>query len=548
MLDWHTPTDPKQALLALESATVAFANADADSERTLGIALDHLIDVTGADAGAIAVPDPQDGKPEFLAERFLDEAGPVSRTVLESALADRDAKTIVTEPPASASVFASNITSILCTPVRRSGKTLAAVYLDRRDKPPFDEVARSLAVSFASVLALSLDLLRRVEATEKEAEEARAVAAHTHGYWHLGAVRTNNRSFAECLQLAERVARSDVTLLILGETGSGKEHLARCVHAASERRDAPFLPVNCAAIPETLLEAELFGHERGAFTGAIGTRRGKFELADGGTLFLDEIGDLPLAMQPKLLRVLEDKKVARLGGTGEKTLDVRIIAATHHNLAVAVREGRFREDLFYRLSVVELKLPPLRERLEDIPQMAEAFLGLETERTGRRLRWDPAGLRRLSKHPWPGNVRELRNAVEKLSVLVEGPSITAGDVESFALQAAAGMTQPRPATSGEPPSRRLDEAERQIRELQAAMEELRALVGAASPAELPEASEPAPVAMGGRSYHEQMEEASRQVVLRALEEAGSITGAARLLGLSRQNLSIKCKQLGLARS
>ena len=559
MIDWQSPTDPRQALFALQSATVAFANAQADSDQTLHLALDHLIEVTGADAGAIAVPDPDgSGRPVFLSERFLDEAGPISRTVLQSALAHPDSGAIVTEPPASQSVYASNITSILCTPVNRAGKTLAAVYLDRRDKPPFDDVARSLAVSFASVLALSLDLLRRVEQTEKQAEEARAVAAHTHGFWHLGTVSTHNRSYAECLQRAERVAPSDITLLVLGETGSGKEHLARSVHACSHRKDRTFLAVNCAAIPDTLLESELFGHERGAFTGAVGTRRGKLELADGGTLFLDEIGDLPLSMQPKLLRVLEDKRIVRLGSSEEKTLDVRIIAATHQNLGLAVQEGRFREDLFYRLSVVELRLPPLRERLEDIPKLAESFLELENERSGRRLRWDAAALRRLGKHYWPGNVRELRNAVEKLCVLAEGPAISVTDVESFAFSSAP----PGPVMSARPMSsdlvgRRLEEAERQIRELRDAVESLRSGRTTVAGAEPMASSAEDGIAGGaedgsgngvpGQTYHDQMEEASRVIVRRALEQSGSITAAARLLGLSRQNLSIKCKQLGLTR-
>jgi transcriptional regulator with GAF, ATPase, and Fis domain len=536
------PTDPDQALSALLEATVAFAEAETDSDATLPAALQHLIRVTGADAGAVAVADAQ-GRPRILAQHSLGRAGPVSRTALEATLAVDDPGATITEPPVSASVVDASITSILCTPVRRQGKTLAAVYLDRRDKPPFDEVASRLAAGFASVLALALDLTRQRDRAEEQAEEARATAAYTRGFWRFGAIDTKSRRFAECLQLAERAAKSDVSLLLLGETGSGKEHLARCVHAQSQRRDGPFLTLNCAAIPEPLLESELFGHEKGAFTGAIQTHRGKFELAQGGTLFLDEIGEMPLGMQPKLLRVLDDRRVSRLGGAVERQVDVRIVAATNRDLAEEVRQGRFREDLYYRLNVVSVTIPPLRERVEDIAPLAEAFLQQACRQARRKLAWDEAALRRLGLHPWPGNVRELRNAVEKLCVLAEGPKLRPQELEAYlfgrrpeALTQAGGSAAG--AGSGSEPARRA------LERLREAIEEFAREAEAAWKAAAASASGE-PAASGDGSFREQMDAAARRVIAQAIREAGSVRAAAKRLGLSRQHLYFKCKALGL---
>jgi transcriptional regulator with GAF, ATPase, and Fis domain len=542
-------TDPNEALHALEHATVAFADAEIGSDRTIQLGLRHLMEVTGADAGAVAVPD-ENREPVLLAQRSLASAGPLSRTALAATLQEASPQATITEPPASSSVAAAHITSILCTPVRRQGKTLAAVYLDRRGKPPFDEVARRLSVCFASVLALVMDLTQRMEQVEEQAEEARAVAVAAGGFWRFGAVLTHNRRFAERLQQIERVASSDVTMLLLGETGAGKEHIARCIHAASPRRGGAFITINCAAIPETLLESELFGHEKGAFTGAVQTRRGKFELAHGGTLFLDEIGELPLSMQPKLLRVLEDRRVSRLGGTTDRVADVRILAATNRDLAREVREGRFREDLYYRLNIVEVTLPPLRERVEDIPFLAQQFLELAGKQAGRELSWDAAALRRLSQHAWPGNVRELRNAVERLSVLAPGPRLSDKDIEAYLFQARPAGPAPAAGATDNHMQRRIEEAERTVQALRSAFESFRS--GAA---EAPRPAAHGPEAQAGaggedelRPFHELMDEAARQVLRRAIRKAGSISAAARQLGLSRQHLSRKCKSLGLTES
>jgi two-component system response regulator AtoC len=220
------------------------------------------------------------------------------------------------------------------------------------------------------------------------------------------------------LRVARRVVRSDSPLLILGETGVGKERLARSIHSESRRSAGPFITVNCGALPETLLESELFGHEEGAFTGATRARRGYFELAHHGTIFLDEIGEMPLHLQVKLLRVLEDRNIRRVGSERPVEIDVRIMAATNRDVKLAMEQDRFRADLYYRLAVVALTVPPLRDRREDIPALARMFLARSGKQFGRSVsRFDPDALRALVEHDWPGNVRELINVIERAVLL-----------------------------------------------------------------------------------------------------------------------------------
>ncbi|GAB4296923.1 MAG: two-component system response regulator CbrB [Thiohalomonadaceae bacterium] len=229
----------------------------------------------------------------------------------------------------------------------------------------------------------------------------------------------------EVFERIRKVAPTDTTVLILGESGTGKELVARAVHEQSTRRDAPIIAVNCAAIPAGLIESELFGHEKGAFTGAVGTHRGLVEAADGGTLFLDEIGELPLEAQARLLRVIQEGEIRRVGSTQSRKVDVRLIAATHRDLQQCVNAGTFRSDLYYRLHVMEIRLAPLRERGDDIRRLAEELL----EKTRRRLNRPPMSIteeamQRLLQHNWPGNVRELENVIERAVILADGPQIT----------------------------------------------------------------------------------------------------------------------------
>ncbi len=227
----------------------------------------------------------------------------------------------------------------------------------------------------------------------------------------------SSEAIRQVRRLIERVADTDATVLLLGESGTGKEVVARNIHYYSRRRYKPFVPVNCGAIPSELLESELFGHEKGAFTGAISARRGRFEMAEGGTLFLDEIGDMPLAMQVKLLRVLQERTFERVGSNRSITADVRIVAATHSNIEEAIAAGTFREDLYYRLNVFPIEMPPLRERIDDLELLVNDLIQrLENERRGS-IRLTPAAMGALAGYPWPGNVRELANLIERLVIL-----------------------------------------------------------------------------------------------------------------------------------
>jgi len=263
------------------------------------------------------------------------------------------------------------------------------------------------------------DLIEQNRALKKQLEDLRA----------KGQMIGASPSFRRMTTLIEQIADSSATVLIQGESGTGKELVARTIHERSARRNGPFVAVNCAALPETLLESELFGYERGAFTGAAGRKEGRFELASGGTLFLDEVADLSLVTQPKILRVLQEGEFERLGGTRTLQVDVRIVAATNQDLAEMVKEKRFREDLYYRLNVITIRVPPLRERHEDIRVLAQHFLRVYAAKNGRTLEaFAGEAIERLESYAWPGNVRELENLVERSVVLARKDRIDAEDL------------------------------------------------------------------------------------------------------------------------
>jgi DNA-binding NtrC family response regulator len=256
----------------------------------------------------------------------------------------------------------------------------------------------------------------------------------------------------DVLDLVERVAPTGATLLVRGESGTGKEVIAKAVHHASPRASRPFVAVNCGAVPEPLLESELFGFTRGAFTGAVASKAGLFEEAGGGTLFLDEIAEMPAALQVKLLRALQSGEIRRLGATQASTIDVRVIAATNRDLAAMIADGSFREDLYYRLNVIEVVLPPLRERREDIPALAEHFMARAAGRLGREVRLSAEAVERLLRYPWPGNVRELENAIERAAILARGDAITPEDLPphvAAGLNLGPSPTLPRQTTLAE---------------------------------------------------------------------------------------------------
>ncbi|HET7541652.1 MAG TPA: sigma-54 dependent transcriptional regulator [Polyangiaceae bacterium] len=271
--------------------------------------------------------------------------------------------------------------------------------------------------------------LRKAEERELLRRENRALRDEIRKEHRFDDILAKSQKMLDIFRTISKIAEYKTTVLVAGESGVGKELVARAIHHRSTRKGGPFVAVNCGAIPENLLESELFGHKKGAFTDAVQDRRGLFEEADGGSLFLDEIGELPLALQVKLLRVLEDEKIRRVGDTRDIKIDVRIITATHRDLLNETKAGRFREDLFYRLNVLPIQVPPLRDRREDIPLLIDHFVARNNVRLGTSIRGlDTESRRLLFEYPWPGNVRELENTIERAMVLAEGDQIVAQDL------------------------------------------------------------------------------------------------------------------------
>jgi DNA-binding NtrC family response regulator len=323
----------------------------------------------------------------------------------------------------------------------------------------------------------------------------------------FGEIVGRSKPMEELFRQMELVAPTRSNVLIVGESGTGKELVANAIHEHSPRKEARFLPINCAAIPAEILESELFGHERGAFTGATARKVGKFELADQGTLFLDEIGELPLEMQVKLLRVLEQREFMRVGGTETIKVDIRLLAATNADLEQAVEHGRFRSDLYYRLKVVTLRIPPLRERASDIPLLTNHFLsGFAAENAREGMAFSSEAMRALVEAPWEGNVRELRNLIESLVVLAPGDRIGVEDLPPEVRRPAAASPAAGPETaSGEVPA--------------------------------------APATPAGVPTGLTMEEIERQAILNALEQTGgNRTQAAEMLGIGLRTLQRKLKE------
>ena len=424
-------------------------------------------------------------------------------------------------------VRASGLRSVFVLPLIAGGKTIGVLGLDSplfgpsRTPTPLD--VKRLEV-FAAQAAIGVANARLYEASQQERARLRALLRERRALrrqvldlrdevrnaYSFGPIVAESAGMRHVLAEVQQVAGSDVTVLLLGETGTGKELLARALHERSRRAERPFIPVNCAALPEHLVESEMFGHERGSFTGAHARKPGRFELAHRGTLFLDEIGDLPLNAQAKLLRVLQDGEVQRVGSTQAIKVDVRIVAATNQDLPARVNERAFREDLFYRLSVFPIRVPPLRERPGDIPLLAAHLATVCARRLGKRLIGvDPNAVPMLTSYAWPGNVRELQNVIERAVILCRDGHITAEHIslDPITLRAAA---DPLPASGSQPPP--------------------------------PAASSDATRTLA---------DAERAAIIRALRSAeGRVSGphgAAAILGLKPTTLHAKMKKLGVRR-
>jgi transcriptional regulator with GAF, ATPase, and Fis domain len=360
---------------------------------------------------------------------------PIVRSLIEPVLREGVAILARTTGAAPPRARGEQVRWLLAAPLLAFDRVLGAVYLESNDA--LSESHLLLLAATCGMAAVALDHARHLERVEEESRRFRAEIDLHHNMVGSSAV------MGDLYRCIMRVARAESTALIMGESGTGKELAARAIHRNSTRAEKPFVAINCAAIPEALLESELFGHEKGAFTGAIAQKKGRLELAEGGTLLLDEIGELPLALQAKLLRVLQEREFERVGGTHRVKVDFRLIASTNRNLEAAIRTGTFRQDLYYRLNVVPIRIPPLRERREDIPLLAQ-YLAQRHAGTAARtaIVFSPDAMAVLMAHDWPGNVRELENAVERAIVLGSGGTVRPEDLPESILDAAQPIHAP----------------------------------------------------------------------------------------------------------
>ena len=424
------------ALLKVSSAIASLQDMD-ELQREI---LDRVFEIVPAERGAILLGAETGGK--FVSELWRHREGTsdkpvqVIRTLVEQVQRDRAA--ILSNQPTkdsklakSASLLTSLIQSVLCLPLVSGDRFVGVLYLDSRDPDVrFDEDQLELLTAIAGITASSLENARHLGGLEAENERLQHDAIVEHNMVGEG------RAMSEVYKLIGKVAPTDSTVLITGESGTGKELAARALHRASSRKAKPFWKIDCTTLTENLLESELFGHEKGAFTGAITQKKGRLELADEGTVFLDEMGELPVPLQSKLLRVLQDREFERIGGTRPISVDIRLIVATNRNLEEEMKKGNFREDLFYRLNVVPITLPPLRERREDIPLLANYFTAKYSKKIKRRIVGiSPEALAILQSYDFPGNVRELENAIERAIVLGSTDTILPEDLPENLLDA-----------------------------------------------------------------------------------------------------------------
>ena len=462
--------------------------------------LESIFEIVPADRGAILLG--EHGMEEWTSvfgwdrRGGLNQAVQVSRTIVSRVLSEGVA--VLSNDLESQDDFAGTesitlrrISSVLAVPLEVFDRVFGVIYLDASNpEVRFDEDHLQLLTAIGSIGAAALDNARRMERLEEENQRLQAEMSFEHNM--VG----ESPRMREVFQFIKRVAPKDTTVLIRGESGTGKELVARAIHRNSSRGNKPCVAINCAALAENLLESELFGHEKGSFTGAIAQKKGKLEIAEGGTVFLDEIGELAPLLQAKLLRVLQEREFERVGGTRTIKLDVRLVAATNRDLEEEVKRGRFREDLFYRLNVVSLRMPALRERREDIPLLASYFAAKFSQRSNRPvLGVSPHARTCLVNYDWPGNVRELENAIERAVVLGSSDMILPEDLPEAVLE----TEQPAGASIAQ--------------------------------------------------YHEAVAEAKKQVILRAVEQAGgNYTEAAKLLGVHPNYLHRLIRNMNLRTS
>jgi formate hydrogenlyase transcriptional activator len=427
-----------------ELPNVIFSQLDALSndgvDAALGGVLEQIVSATGADSSVLYSLDESEApvmiaqwsRPVSRAEALTLEMCPwlhgrvtAGETIIIGSTSAQLPSFAVAD---IAHLNARSIAALIAAPIRVDDRCILLVVHSSLPHPEWNAETAG-ALQFVGSILRSVftrrhlyEQLQRAQAdlaryTQRVESQNRAFKDDVRNVHDFDELVGQSPAFRAALAGVREVAPTDTTALLLGETGTGKELFARAIHEGSARRHRPFVCVNCAALPASLIESELFGHERGAFTGAVAARQGRFELADRGTIFLDEIGDLPLELQPKLLRVLQEQKFERLGSSTSRKVDVRVIAATHHDLMTAVTQGRFRADLYYRLGIFPIALPPLRERVDDIPQLVWFLVNRRQRRLHKHItEIAPATLEALQRYQWPGNVRELENVVERAMI------------------------------------------------------------------------------------------------------------------------------------
>jgi Nif-specific regulatory protein len=497
--------------------------------------LELAIETTHAEKGLILLKDPLGDfttrAARGMARESVEDAKDICRSVI-SDVAQAGQPVLATDAGSDArfrdrqSIISFQIRTLMCVPLVVRDEIIGAVYVDGRGVQSFARADLDYMVSFAQLAAIAVDNVRLLENLRAENRGLRREVESRYRFENLIA---ESDVMVPVLDVMAKVARTAASILLSGETGTGKEVIARAIHYASERRSRPIVAVDCGALPENLLESELFGHRRGAFSGAIHNRVGLFEEADGGTLFLDEITNTSLDLQAKLLRVLQEGEVRRVGENQTRKVDVRVVAATNVNARDAVAGGRFREDLFYRLNVVAIEVPPLRERTEDIPLLAAHFLARSASRHSidGGVVLTPDALRFLLELPWRGNVRELENLMEKAVILADESHLTAAFVAS--LVSPATRAERVPQFAGETASSASPEA---------------------PAADAPSSVEAAPASsMALEAFDRDWRDAERRYLLELVEGAGwNLSEAARRAEVQNRNTLIsRLKKHGIQR-
>ncbi len=417
-------------------------NSILDIDKLLEQVMDRAIESVNAERGFVVLTD-EFGNLKVKVARQMEETiekelTELSQTAFREMLMNREPKIFIdaqTAFPKAESVMFKQIKSIVCVPMISRDKLVGGIYIDTRtDRAVFNDNTLQFLTAFANIAALAIENAQLYQSILSENINLKTIL----GEWReFPEIISQSGKMKRVYELMNQVIPTDVTVFICGETGTGKELVARAIHYNGYRKNKPFIAVNCGAIPTDLLESELFGYKKGAFTGATTDRKGLCEAANEGTLFLDEISDLPLSLQPKILRLLQNGEIRRLGDTKNTYVNVRIISATHRDLANFIKQQKFREDLYYRLNVVKIDLPPLRERLEDIPLLVNHFI----KKYSKKLDKDVTGiskqtLKRLNAYHWPGNIRELENVIECAIVLCNGEIIEKEnlDIKTIATQ------------------------------------------------------------------------------------------------------------------